>query len=682
VPDCLDYVSIESHLSDPLTPSATYLSQIANVYQATKDMALRGVAGFQLFISTALGHPAEGLEAPDSYLRDEAVVAYIYNNYCQLPHSAQEKLNSLTFYKAGTTSFILHSDEQFVLKIIQPRFQHTRTITSATERYFTDYRYLGRFAPKVYASGKVWILMDFIPGQTLAEFVPEYLYSQPKTDAKTAKQLKIVAQIVRKICEALATCLKQYEKHHLDLSPNNIIVTHDHGTIIDIHLIDFGVNYLLQEHVGSVGGLSRAQIFIAPELQDALSRGNEVSDVFSIGMILLEMLGDDLLEKESLSLELDAAWLRSPDIAELVEDMIDEDVANRFLNVPRGKLIFNEVEKRVTAAVKVSSMIQADNRSFFGSVIEIAIDIVPLRSIKELMRRWRAAKEAPNSEIRFLLVWGILVQCTHLMAVFAFVLLALAPHDVPFIQAVAFDKRACDLFNWCISAKDIPPLPIWDGAWASRINGLLPGRIVALSFSIILARYYANIFATVTFSHINLRDMRKTLSVSELLMRAHPIVGLFPILYALIVDPKAWPYCSALGLLCVCLNNLFTYRIGMECENKALAEDLFVRPSPFMKSTLADFSEWWRLILLYVATLIIVGVLLSRGLAKDEWLYAIYGSIAINMLMLFRVNCVNHAPAVRTMLRRVTWWLKRVEKRRGEGTHREESVIKAVAVNR
>ena len=538
-----------------------------------------------------------GLQEPDRYLNDKDLVASLYNQYCRLPREWQQKLNSLNFYKAGTTSFILQSDEEYVLKIIQPKFRNTRTITEATKRYKTDFHFLGRFAPRVYDSGDVWIFMDFVPGQTLTEFVQEYLHTQ-SAGAKTPEQLTTIAEIVQQICEALKTCLSK-GRHHLDLSPNNIIVTHGQGASISIHLIDFGVNYLLLEHVGSVGAQSRAQIFIAPELQDATIEGDEISDIFSIGMILLEMLGGNLLEEKNLSLELDAAWLQNPDLAEIVEDLIDEDATNRLINVPRGAVAFDHVNKNVAEAVNVSKLIQNDDTSTFWSVLETIKGIVPIQSIRELVRRRQAAKGALISkETKSLLYWAIYVQFTYLLAVSAFVWLILAPKDVPVLGIVTYDKRVCDQLGWCLAPKDVPVLPIWDGTLFGRINGFLPGRLVALSFSIILARYYANIFATVTFRHSRVREMKKRLYAAELFMRAHPFIGLVPILYALLVDPKAWPFCSAVGLLFICLNNWLAFQIGNSWENLARSKGLFVRPSPFMNSTLAYFSEWWGLILL------------------------------------------------------------------------------------
>lgn len=663
-----EYESIESHLSDPLSPPAQYLNRVVQIFNSTKDSALRGIAGFQLFVFAASGHSATTIERPDFYLNDKDVVDYLYNHYCKLPLTWQEKLNSLSLYETGTTSFILQSDEEYVLKIIQPKFRHTRNITEATKDYKTNFRFLGRFAPTVHESDDVWILMDFVPGKTLTAFSQEFLHTQT-AGAKSPEQLATINEIVAQICEALKGCLAK-GKHHLDLSPNNIIVEQGQRTGITIHLIDFGVNYLLQEHVGSVGGLSRAQIFIAPELQDATIEGDEISDIFSIGMIFLEMLGVKLLEKENLSLELDAAWLQNPDLAEIVEDLIDENPSNRLINVPRGAKAFDQVNKNVAEAVNISKLIQNDDSSMLWSILESIKDIIPYQSIKELARRRQATKGAAISkETKSLLYWAIYVQFSHLVVISVFVWLILGLSDFPFSGIVTYDKRICDQLGWCLAAINVPALPKWNGAFGGRINGFLPGRLVALSFSIILARYYANIFATVTFRHSQLREMKKQLYAAEFFMRAHPFIGLIPILYALLVDPKAWPYCSAAGLLFICVNNWLACKIGNSWERLARNKGLFVRPSPFMSSTLADFSEWWRLVFLYILTLIVVGWLLSHGYAKDEWLYAIYASVFINILIMLRVNCVRLAPNVRTMLRRMTWWLERI-KEKSEGAQK------------
>lgn len=662
--ELLDRASIEKWLFNAFSPPADYLSQVQNLYLSTEDTDLRGIAGFQLFIVAASDPSSTTLEMPDAYLRDRSVIRYLYDKYCHLPPKWQEQLTVLRFHKFGTTSFILQSDEEYALKIIQPKFRNTPTITEATKSYKENFRFIGRYAPKIHDSDEAWILMDFVSGQTLTEFIQKYMHI-PSEPSKSIEQLELVKQVMEQLCDALTMCLATYHISHLDLSPNNIIVTYSQGRISELHLIDFGINYLLQEHVGNVGALSRAQTFISPELQGTLARGDEKSDVFSVGMILLEMLGVGLLEKETLSLELDNAWLRNPDIAGVIEGLIDANAPHRLLNLSQGGTVFDAVKSKVVESVKVTKIIQMRNNSLFWMILEIVFSVFPFQSIYELYLRWRAAKGAEIEKNQLFLVgWAILVQFIHIVVLCCFVWLLLVPHELPFFSRVAYDKRLCDHFGSCILPANVPPLPFWTGALAGRINGFLPGRLVALSFSIIVAQYYANIFATVSFRGVRLNGMLPMVAASEFLMRAVPIIGSFPIFYALIVDPKAWPYCSASGLLFVCLNNGLCYWINKRITRTAKNEGLYMRPSPFMHSAQEEFFEWWPQILHYVITLAIVGFLLSKGLAKDEWLYALFVSVAINLVMMLRVNCRNQAPTIRTMLHRVTWWLRRVQEKR------------------
>ena len=68
---------------------------------------------------------------------------------------------------------------------------------------------------------------------------------------------------------------------------------------INIVLIDFGYNYLLNEKVGSLSkAAKRAQLYIAPEIQEDTqanirrfdSEEKMLADVYSLGMIIVEML--------------------------------------------------------------------------------------------------------------------------------------------------------------------------------------------------------------------------------------------------------------------------------------------------------------------------------------------------------------------------------------------------------
>jgi serine/threonine protein kinase len=673
-----DSAAIKSHLSDSMAPSRTYLGQLALLYQETPDEHLRALAGFQLLVAAAAAkkvdtNATDAKELPDflgdpnAYLEDAAVVTYLLDDYCAIPPKWRDDLTALSFHEAGTTSFILKSyDEHYALKVIQPRFGNVTTITDATAGYRDQLKHAGQFAPKIYDSDSRWILMQFIPGSTLTKFTRDHLHFD-----STLGRLDTIQSVVKKLCTALQDCA-EHHVHHLDLSPDNIIVDHEEGTIKSIHLIDFGVNYLVQEHVGSVGGLSRAECFIAPELEFGAPSEPELADAYSLGMILLEMLGNQALQKDQLNEVLDYAWSNYQDLAAVIEDLIDTNPMDRYdlfagtpverSRTPRpSPLVFKQIRDAITEAVRLLALIKTKPRGHLKTINDFVNNIVPFEALEELWTRWTEANDFHSPGLRRLLHSGVLVQLLHTVTVAVFIWLILSPIS---------GKRLCDTFGGCLLGANVPPLPIsWNNMLWGRINGLLPGRIVAVSFSFTLSKYYADIFSTVTLRRIRLKEMRPLLHWAEFFVRWHPVMGIIPILYALVFDPKAWAFCSAAGLIGICLNNLFCYRVvlaevgvqsGVEAANGTRVI-LFARPSNLLRDERGDFRYWWFMILEYCICLALVGVLVCSHLAQDEWLYAIFVSIFVNGLMMWRHNCRNRAPGVRTMLRRVLWRLERLD---------------------
>ena len=693
----LDHEMIEKRLFDPTVPDRTYLSELAAIYRGSNDAKLRAVAGFQLFVvaaATTKSDWAEGptdrsaldvLAEPDKYLSDQLVLRYLCDQYCKIPPEWRGVLTQLRFHKAGTTSLILvdAEEELYALKLILPRFGNVSTITTATAQYYTSFRKLSLIkpteslspiAPKVFASSERWVLMKYIPGDTLTDYTNTYLRGDARSafrrqgnsrKARRAKnpipleRLELATGIFIKLCDALDACLR-HGFHHLDLSPDNIIIQHDRTGIRDIYLIDFGVNYLVKEHVGSVGLLSRAECFIAPELEHGHPPQPAMADVYSIGMILLEMSSDRPLEKDQINESLDTLWQTHQGLAGIVEDMIDKSPCDRLMGIQRDSLVFTKTKFIVTDAVELIKHLSAKPRSHLKRIGEYVNGVIPFESLDALWTQWDEGDDLLNSEDRRLLHFSVLVQCLHIIAVTAFLGALVFPLS---------DKRLCDMVHACLSPINFPKLPMWNNGLAGKINGFLPGRLVALSFSLVLSQYYRNVFATVTVRGIKLKSIQLRLRATELLLRLHPFLGAGPICYALVFDPKAWAYCSAAGLAGICLNNALTYSLVVtECRYSTSGleiNDITIvsggRPSSMLRDEKGSFSRWWLLICEYMMFLAILGFLLSRGFAQDEWLYSLFVSIGVNMLMMLRYNCYIKAPGVRTMLQRVIWRLKRLD---------------------
>jgi serine/threonine protein kinase len=662
----LKYKEMKLKLPVPLGLEAPYFAKVKQTYEDTHEQEVKGVAGFQLFLAEADNSTEDSIKACNQYLKNPDVLTFIFGaDGYDIPATLSSQLSVLQFHKSGTTSYILRSrNNAYALKLIKPRFSTVDNIRTSTQHYKENFGDLGSFAPKVHGVGSLWVLMDFCRGLNLTDFNRQYLYTSPSS-AMTDVQLDLIEKIINKVSAALHDCAANYNINHLDLSPDNIIVKHSDGQVEDIYLIDFGVNYLLQEHVGSVGGLARAQIYIAPELQLNDACGTVRSDVYSLGMILLEMLSGRLLEKETLGEDLNAAWLTYPELAEVVEDLIDKDPANRLIAItpqeqkssPTSPEVFNFIDQQVKDSINLHKLLSEETRHPLLIIFETMTSFIPLESIRQLWRKWR---NVPNIKqqgtqntalLRRLLYWGVLVQALNILAICCFVWFAL----------YMYEQRFCSAGGYCLESLKYIKLPKWDGALWGRVNGSLPGRLVALSFSIVLAKYYLDIFSSLSLPRIKVPHSPPR-SMTELFLRIHPLLGVPAILYAIIFDPKAWPFCSAFGLAAVCINNRLMY--GMATSSAKLIANSFSQPaSTFIKREVKDYGQWWVGILIYLTAIALVGLLLLAGFAKDEWLYASLVVIC-NIVVMYRFHCSLKAPDIRTMFRRLLSGLRRIEKKR------------------
>jgi hypothetical protein len=176
-------------------------------------------------------------------------------------------------------------------------------------------------------------------------------------------------------------------------------------------------------------------------------------------------------------------------------------------------------------------------------------------------------------------------------------------------------------------------------------NGL-PGRIVGLSFSIVATRYYLNIF-----SSISTRSIDKFV---DYFIRFNAFCFSLPVFWALLVNPKDWPICSAIGVLLVALNNQF-------CLNLAKKAKKEITPSSSIRAFLDTFKNWPYLMFIYSGGLVAISVLFHINYAKDEMIYALTVAIFINLFNMYYTNSTKDAPTIRGGLERLFIGLERAE---------------------
>jgi serine/threonine protein phosphatase PrpC len=122
-----------------------------------------------------------------------------------------------------------------------------------------------------------YLVMEYLEGQTLDE-VMQRTKPLPEADA---------LQIVSRVCDALAY-LHQHQVVHRDLKPQNIMLCNDGS----LRIMDFGIAKAATSKRITFGGFSPTlgtPDYMAPE-QVKGQRGDERTDIYSLGAILYEMV--------------------------------------------------------------------------------------------------------------------------------------------------------------------------------------------------------------------------------------------------------------------------------------------------------------------------------------------------------------------------------------------------------
>ena len=161
---------------------------------------------------------------------------------------------------------------------------------------------------QIYEMGEIdesyYIAMEFVNGKSIKDII----------DASRAKNVPIptahTADIVAKLCAGLGYAHALTDMSggnlniiHRDVNPHNVLVTYGG----EAKIIDFGIaKSEMNEHKTETGTIKGKFVYMSPE-QSAAEAIDKRSDIFSIGIVLYEMLsGENPFQKANIVLSLDA----------------------------------------------------------------------------------------------------------------------------------------------------------------------------------------------------------------------------------------------------------------------------------------------------------------------------------------------------------------------------------------
>ena len=145
---------------------------------------------------------------------------------------------------------------------------HLDLFVQEARRYaLLDHENIGRIFDFDRVAGELCIILEYIDGWTLIEYLERHKEQDRRTD------VDLCVFMVSRVCRALQYVFERAQIVHRDISPSNIMMTRE-GTV---KLIDFGIATLsgTRDH--------------APEMVTEMRTDNR-SDLFSLGAVLYELL--------------------------------------------------------------------------------------------------------------------------------------------------------------------------------------------------------------------------------------------------------------------------------------------------------------------------------------------------------------------------------------------------------
>jgi hypothetical protein len=562
---------------------------------------VRGALGYYLF-----GHAAEswnnGSGAEREYcnglLELDHVRQYVFDRYA-IPFDHQ--CDKLALHRLGTTSYLLACLEPrrgLLFKVLKQRYLSNPTITQATEklRGTRSENRLLPFVPFIVEASDRFVLMEFVEGNTLRE------EAQKRRTRGKEEYVIWIGSMLAQLCRHLQV-LHERRTPHLDLSPDNILIDLSQQMV----LIDFGRNYLLLDSVGTPSAILRAQRYVAPEMRESSSQDDGVADLYSLGVIVLEAL--ELTERqprEVIEQQIEHVRTRYAPLALALEALTDTNPNSRvFEQMQRGRP-YEEVHAALSVHLTAYREVYR-SRDWVDRVIDVAEKIWP--SLDRLLEASRQLRQDGTGEFnvnaRRLRRWAAWCQVMHLLMLLSF--------------AQAWTGRRFD---------DLPPSQAW------------PGLFVAISFAFLATKFYANIFADVTAASLS--------PLTEWFMRAISWIHVPPILWAMLVNPRDWPFCSALGVLVGATNNGVAFSLARRAQAEIEQSRLGIRLPLTHEAFIKEYRDWSVLMAVYGVVLLGIGLLLRAGVLADEGAYAI--AVVILNAVIFWRNCTTHASTVRSGL--------------------------------
>lgn len=574
------------------------------------------------------------------------------------------ELADAELHRTGTTSAIFRcgwdGNIDVALKVTLPRYFGVDTLADVSAAYSSEFRAPPQISPHVYRSGRRYIVMGFVAGQTLEERFAELTADgqDPRPiRARVSEAFAVMLALMRALDRLFAAGENVASRHHLDLTPNNVIVP-AFESIADLKLIDFGRNQLLIEPIAaSSSAIAKAAHYVAPEISNATiddrsDLAASAADAYSAGLLALEAFSPG--DEQSLDSKLDKLWEQSPGLAMILEDVLVSKAPMRLQLVPAAERSapFAYLIKRLEREIEVQQ--------------EFATELVPagvvgnaLRLIgrpQQIGRMYKvsqkfAGEDSDYRRYRGLALWNALAMLAWL-SIWVTVLGLAMYHVGKALHLEWIDHRGVQLGELTLQSfrSEQFPRDLW-------------GRVVAFSFGLMAFTYYTNIYATVWFPTTAEPWLRRRARLANAMARSLAFVTPAPCIVGALVEPRIWPWATIFGVCWAAGSNwamAWLYR-GVRTATKN-ADGRDVDPT---ESTWKIFREWAFQMTVYAVGVAILALALhflthSRVYPVNNVGAYVTVLTFLNLFFIVRLNCIQQAPEMRGYLQRTAFHLRRL----------------------
>jgi len=636
------------------------------------------VGGLRFLLSYAFDDFERRTEAPlseellayeEKYPLVETSAYFICSEY-----EIEEKyLRDIEDIRLGSSSVIFRCSfgvESWVVKFIRYEYITELPVIEDLGKYRDFCAENSDIAPALIAPNNLtestkWIVIADLGQTTMRDRLDRMsarwaVFSDRRRGARKNTELPAILREKRDFCSHLIRTVSNLgQRNHFDITPENIVINELEEDEDLLSFIDFGVNSLLARGGGG-SAATAGLVYMSPEVQRQKPEP-KFSDLYSVGVILLEVLLGRRLRPNDLDDAIDECWTHTPHVASIIEDCLTEDFRTRGLNLtPRdaeGNLLENQDSVFKALGEVVKFLFDKDIQNAEKSELKIVHE--GWTRLGELIGKLVKAEKTFESQFlagvfsesldRRLAWWTLvcLISFGGLLVVSFSVIPTNSTAGISYLDSVR-------------ALLGIEPFTVVEG---------LPGRIICVSFAITATIYYINIFRQLhvpqdlSWDHELAREsfgakMFAGRRRANLVMRLNAFCFAPPILYALVLDPRAWPVCSFVGLACVALNNAVVSKTA-EIMFGQLPKELRLTSSQYVKNNLILFKGWGTLVISYAFGILILQEFfdhLKEELPRDTYLeieaLLVLFVVGINLGKMVGVNCIKFAPQVRIALHR------------------------------